>query len=121
MTFQPPARFNIADYFLDDRLREGRGDRVALRLDEGELTYAEVSELANRYGHVLRRLGVRREERVLICLPDGPEFVAVPLTDFGIVQAYAAGEYWPDAQQRPDQAGFSRRTVAEDGQGFPRP
>ena len=23
MTFEPPARFNIADYFLDARVREG--------------------------------------------------------------------------------------------------
>jgi len=45
MTIQDSAHLNIADFFLDDRLREGRGDRVALRLDEGSLTYDEVASL----------------------------------------------------------------------------
>jgi benzoate-CoA ligase family protein len=76
MTFRPSDPFNIADYFLVDRLTEGRGDRRAIVSPKGELTYAEVDALANRYGNVLLRNGVRPEERVLIALPDGPEFVA---------------------------------------------
>ncbi|MGH7540855.1 MAG: benzoate-CoA ligase family protein [Gemmatimonadota bacterium] len=74
--FEPPDRFNIADYFLGDRLREGRGERRALLTADGALTYAEVDALAGRYAHALRDAGVRPEERVLIALPDGPEFVA---------------------------------------------
>ena len=74
--FLPPERFNLADYLLDARLREGRGGRVALRLPDRELTYAEVQALANRFGNVLAGLGVQPEQRVLIALPDGPEFVA---------------------------------------------
>ena len=70
-----PDRFNIADHFLGERLREGRGDRVALRLADGELTYAEVQALADRFGRALLEIGVRPEERVLIALPDGVEFV----------------------------------------------
>lgn len=66
---------NIADYFLDARVREGRGDSVALRTDAGALTYREVQALANRFGHLLREAGVRPEERVLLALPDTPEFV----------------------------------------------
>ena len=76
MPFETPDRFNIADYFLGDRLAEGRGDRVAILTADGEFTYADVDELANRYGNLLLRAGVRPEERVLIALPDGPEFVA---------------------------------------------
>jgi len=76
MSFHPPERFNIADYFLADRLREGMGDRRALLTAGGQFTYAEVDGLANRFGNLLLRSGVRPEERVLIALPDGPEFVA---------------------------------------------
>jgi len=66
----------MADYFLGDRLREGRGDRRALVTADGELTYAQVDDLAKKFGNLLLRSGVRPEERVLIALPDGPEFVA---------------------------------------------
>ncbi len=75
MTFTPPESFNIADYFLDARVREGRGDRLALRIDGGSLSYSEVQALANRFANVLAGAGVEPEHRVLIALPDGPEFV----------------------------------------------
>ncbi|MBI4544843.1 MAG: benzoate-CoA ligase family protein [Gemmatimonadetes bacterium] len=73
--FQPPEQFNIADYFLDARVREGQGERIALRTDRGDHTYREVQALANRFGHLLLQSGVEPEQRVLIALPDGPEFV----------------------------------------------
>lgn len=74
--FVPPERFNIADYFLDDRIREGRGGRTALLTDAGRWTYAEVQALANRFAHRLRAAGVAPEQRVLLALPDGAELVA---------------------------------------------
>ena len=76
MTFEPPDDFNIAD-LLGARLRDGDADRVALRLDEGEVTYATVAHAAARYAAALTEdLGVRPEERVLLVLPDGADFVA---------------------------------------------
>lgn len=75
MGHELPARLNIAHRFLDARIEEGRGDRLALRLENGTLTYAQVQTQANRFGLVLRNHGVRQEERVLIALRDGPEFV----------------------------------------------
>jgi benzoate-CoA ligase family protein len=76
MGFEPPERFNIADYFLDARVREGRGGRTALVTDQGTLTYAEVQARANRFGRLLQEAGVLPEQRVLLGLPDGPDFVA---------------------------------------------
>jgi benzoate-CoA ligase family protein len=69
-------RFNLASWFVDRHLEEGRGDRVALHCGDRQTTYAELAELVNRGGHVLRELGVRQEERVLLALSDGVEFVA---------------------------------------------
>src|SRR6266581_3313388 len=71
-----PERLNIADWLLDARVGEGRGDRPALLTDQGTLTYREVQTLANRFGHLLQSAGVEPEQRVIIALPDGPEFVA---------------------------------------------
>jgi benzoate-CoA ligase family protein len=76
MTVDLPERLNIADWLLDARVREGKGERRALLTDQGTLTYREVQALANRFGHLLRSAGVEPEQRVIIALPDGPEFVA---------------------------------------------
>jgi benzoate-CoA ligase family protein len=75
-TYVPPETFNIADYFLDERVREGRGNRRAILTDAGSLTYADVQTLANLYGNLLLDAGVQPEQRVLIALTDGAEFVA---------------------------------------------
>ena len=71
-----PDTFNAADYFVDRHLREGRGSRVAIACGEQRLTYESVAANVARVGSALRgELGVRREERVLLLLLDGPEFV----------------------------------------------
>jgi benzoate-CoA ligase family protein len=72
-----PRQFNIATHFVDRNLGEGRGGRTALTGPHGSTTYAELAALTNRSGHVLRELGVRAEERVLLALGDGVEFVAL--------------------------------------------
>jgi benzoate-CoA ligase family protein len=82
-SFTPPETFNIADYFLDDRVREGRGDRRAILTEAGSLTYADVQTLANLYGNLLLAAGVQPEQRVLIALPDGPQYAAAL---FGILK-----------------------------------
>ncbi len=75
MTYEPPERLNIAEYFLDARVREGRGARAALHTDAGAHTYSTVQSLANRFGRALQAAGVEPEHRVVVALPDGPEYV----------------------------------------------
>jgi len=76
MTFEPPERLNLADTLLDARVREGHASRTALRTDAGDLSYGAVQALANRFGNALVASGAEPEQRVMIALPDGPEFVA---------------------------------------------
>jgi len=83
MTLEPSERLNIADLFLDERVREGRGARTAIRTDSGTSTYAEVQALANRFAHALRQAGVEPENRVILGMPDGPGYVAAL---FGILK-----------------------------------
>ena len=78
-----PETLNIAHRFLDQRLDDGDGDRIALRIGEKTFTYSEVHAEAELYGRALKTLGVRREERVLLAIPDSLEFVA---TLFGILK-----------------------------------
>jgi benzoate-CoA ligase family protein len=72
-----PRAFNLASYFVDRNVEEGRGARTALIGPGGATTYAELAALTNRSGNVLRELGVRAEERVLLVLADSVEFVAL--------------------------------------------
>ena len=72
-----PRELNLASYFVDRNVEEGRGDRTALVGPAGTTTYSELAALVNRSGNVLRELGVRAEERILLVLADGVEFVAL--------------------------------------------
>jgi benzoate-CoA ligase len=72
--FAFPERFNMAWYFLDRNVEEGRGDRRCLLWRDQAFTYRDVQAGANRCGQALRALGVGVEDRVLIVLPDRPEF-----------------------------------------------
>src|SRR5258707_927785 len=70
-----PEHFNMADYFLYHNLNAGRENKVCLYYEDQSWTYAEVANLSNKVGNVLRDLGLKIEDRVLIVLPDCPEFV----------------------------------------------
>ena len=65
-----PRDYNFATDILTRNLDAGRGGKVAYIDDRGGTTYAALAERVERFGHVLRTLSVRSEERVLICLTD---------------------------------------------------
>src|SRR5712692_8277816 len=70
-----PERFNMADYFLYHNLEEGRENKVCLYYQDKTFTFREAAWMSNRAGNALREAGVEIEDRVLIVLPDCPEFV----------------------------------------------
>jgi benzoate-CoA ligase family protein len=65
-----PHRYNFAADILKRNLDAGRGGKTAFIDDRGSYSYADLAARVERFGHVLRSLGIRREERVLICLHD---------------------------------------------------
>ena len=81
-----PDRYNAAVDILDGAVEAGHGAKAAIRTTAGEWTYAEVQELANRWGSALPELGAGVEDRVLMAMLDGPEFAA---TFFGSIKAGA--------------------------------
>jgi benzoate-CoA ligase family protein len=70
-----PETFNLADYYLFDRLAEGLGDKEAVRFGKERHTYSQVAELTRDLQAFLASKGVPREHRVLIVLHDTPAFV----------------------------------------------
>lgn len=71
-----PERFNMAAPFLDRHFQERRGPQTAMQCEGRTFTYAETLEMVNRAGNGLRNMGLEKGDRLLLILPDGPEFVA---------------------------------------------
>ncbi|HEY6903979.1 MAG TPA: AMP-binding protein, partial [Candidatus Acidoferrales bacterium] len=69
-----PEPFNAAEYFIDRHIAEGRGNHVAIRTLNREVTYAELLQTVNRVGNALTNLGIGRGERILMVVKDCPEF-----------------------------------------------
>jgi benzoate-CoA ligase len=77
MSIEFPERFRMSDYFLYHNLEEGREGKVCLYFGDETFTYADAARASNRAGGALRESGLRVEDRVLIALPDCPEFAWV--------------------------------------------
>src|SRR5438132_1933011 len=74
-----PDQFNVATYFVDRNVAEGRGERVAIEVYPGDtrMPCGQVLYGFTRFRNALRdALGVRIEERVLLLLLDCPEYVS---------------------------------------------
>ena len=65
----------MADYFLYHNVEEGRENKVCLYFEDRSWTYGEVARLSNQTGNALSDVGLDIEDRVLLVLPDCPEFV----------------------------------------------
>jgi long-chain acyl-CoA synthetase len=73
---------NLAE--LLSRAAEQHADRIALKLDEQEASYAFLDEAASRVAGLLRARGVEPGDRVGIMLPNVPYF---PVVYYGILRA----------------------------------
>ena len=65
-----PRDYNFAADILARNLNAGRGRKPAFIDARGTWTYGQLAERVGKFAGILRSLGVRREERVLICLLD---------------------------------------------------
>ncbi|HLY82835.1 MAG TPA: AMP-binding protein, partial [Acidimicrobiales bacterium] len=68
--------FNACAWLVDRRLDAGHGSRVAVRVGSDSVTYAELLDQVQAAANGLRMLDVRPEERILMVLLDGVEFLA---------------------------------------------
>ena len=65
-----PRDYNFAADILKRNLDAGRASKIVFIDHRGKYSYADLADRVERFGHVLRGLGVRSEERILICLLD---------------------------------------------------
>jgi benzoate-CoA ligase family protein len=69
--------FNATEYLVDRHVEHGRGQRLALTGPQGDVTYAELQDRVSRTANGLRAAGLRPEQRLVMFMADGPEFVVV--------------------------------------------
>jgi 4-hydroxybenzoate-CoA ligase len=69
--------YNAVTWLLDRNVEEGRGEKLAYTDTVSELTYGELQQQTRRVANMLRRLGVRREERVAMIMLDTVDFPKV--------------------------------------------
>lgn len=77
-------RYNLGVALTRGNVEAGRGRRVCLTWENslGEsrtLTYAEIDEASSRLASALSKLGIERGDRVLLRLPNVPEFYVAAL------------------------------------------
>src|SRR5471030_3209387 len=78
------AIYNAATWLLDRNVDEGRGAKLAFTDTVAELSYGELQRQSRRLANLLRRLGVRREERVAMIMLDTVDF---PVVFLGAIRA----------------------------------
>ena len=80
----PNGALNIAHAALDRHVAAGHGERLAIRFlakdgATSDFTYAELTELANKFANVLREIGTRPGDRIFTLLGRIPALYAAAL------------------------------------------
>jgi 4-hydroxybenzoate-CoA ligase len=78
------SSYNAVTWLLDRNVDEGRAEKLAFTDTVSELTYGELQQQSRRAANMLRRLGVRREERVAMIMLDTIDF---PILFLGAIRA----------------------------------
>jgi 4-hydroxybenzoate-CoA ligase len=69
--------YNAVTWLLDRNIDEGRGGKLAFTDTMSELSYGELQAKSCQLANLLKRLGVRREERVAMIMLDTVDFPVV--------------------------------------------
>jgi len=76
--------YNAVSWLLDRNIAEGRGDKLAFTDTVSELSYRGLQAQSCKLANLLRRLGLRREERVAMIMLDTIDF---PVVFLGAIRA----------------------------------
>ncbi len=128
-------RFNAGWYMTDRQVEAGHGERIAVVGPHGSSTYAELTAAVRTAAAGLRELGLRPEERILLCCADRLELLvgflaalrmgAVPVPVSTMYKAAELAELLDDSRARmllcsPEFADTARAAVRPDrDQGRP--
>jgi len=104
-----PDRYNLVDHFVDRHIRQGRGNKIAIICGDQRITYDEIAQQVNRAANGLLDLSLQQEQRVLLVVPDTPEFAAAY---FGAMKIGAVAVPTSTALRAADYAYFLQESRA---------
>ena len=100
----PDGKLNSAHNVVDRHAMGPRKNKVALIYDDGQgkiqkITFQELYEQTNRFANLLKKLGVKRQDRVFIFLQRSPEAYISFLgaTKYGAIASPMFPAFGPDA------------------------
>lgn len=116
------GKLNVSYNCLDRHLEAGHSDRTAL-IWEGEpgdeltYTYAELHEEVCRFANALKRLGVKKGDRVTVYLPMIPEAVVAMLacTRIGAIHSVVFGGFSPESLADRNNDAEAKVLITADG------
>lgn len=91
------AEANIAGRLIDHHVQANLGHKRAIEYGDKHYSYYDLAALANRAGNLLKGLGLRPGDRVLLLLPLSPAYVGA------LTGALKAG-FVPTLLERPEDA-----------------
>ena len=100
----PGGMVNAAYNAVDRHAKGARKDKVALIHDDGEghiqkFTFQQLFELTNKFANVLKKLGIKRQDRVFFFLQRSPELYAgfLGAIKYGAIASPMFPAFGPDA------------------------
>jgi 2-aminobenzoate-CoA ligase len=67
-----PQRFNACEELIDANIKAGRGDKVAIKFMDQEITYSQFLSSICRVANGLKKLGIEENDRVFMRMPNIP-------------------------------------------------
>ncbi len=80
----PAQSYNAVTWLLDRNIEAGRGNKLAFTDTVRDLSYGALQAQSRKLANLLKRLGVRREERVAMVMLDTVDF---PIVFLGAIRA----------------------------------
>lgn len=70
-----PQDINACRLLLDRHIDAGRGEKIAIIHKDQKLSFQELQKQVNRFANALASLGIEKYDRVLVRMPNRPQFV----------------------------------------------
>ena len=70
-----PSLINACQLLLDSHVDEGRGNKIAIIYKGNKISFLDLQRRVNKFANALISLGIEKYDRVMVRMPNRPQFV----------------------------------------------